>query len=337
MPVPVLVPAPGGPGLLRLHPSALARPPTPPTPPLPLPLQLRKASPDAILSHMVVLLCSLDALHNCAGIIHGDLKPDNVVRAPDSLLKLVDFGCAAALDPRGQQQCGPEGSMAFMAPEKMFEGRDGAAADMWVAGPLGPPGRRLPGWHPVQPRGPLPPASPELRPLHPPNPPTQPPHPAPRSYSLGGIFYQLVFGYDTFPYCPPERFGRCYASQEEAVADWQQALASCEFIVQPAAHLPEQHMPVRGCGNRCFGVRSSAGERSGQARAACCLPADVLARPPDAPRRRCWRCCAACWPRSPPSAGASTSAPARLPSATSCWRRWAATCASCARTWTTSG
>jgi serine/threonine protein kinase len=79
---------------------------------------------------MMVLLCSLDALHNCAGIIHGDLKPDNVVRCATSMLKLIDFGCAAEIDPRGQQQVGPEGSMAFMAPEKMFEGRDGTAADM---------------------------------------------------------------------------------------------------------------------------------------------------------------------------------------------------------------
>jgi hypothetical protein len=61
---------------------------------------------------------------------------------------------------------------------------------------------------------------------------------------MGGILYQLVYGYDCFPYCPAERFTQSYSSHEEAVADWQDSLASTEFITPSVAYLPNSMMPV---------------------------------------------------------------------------------------------
>lgn len=61
---------------------------------------------------------------------------------------------------------------------------------------------------------------------------------------MGGILYQLVFGYDCFPYCAAERFTQSYSCHEEAVADWQDSLASTDFIVPSTAYLPSSMMPV---------------------------------------------------------------------------------------------
>jgi [calcium/calmodulin-dependent protein kinase] kinase len=67
-------------------------------------------------------------------IVHGDLKPQNILVAGDGLVKLSDFGISKMIDD-GEMQHGHGGTPSFMAPEvcgkEIF---DGKIADMWSVG-----------------------------------------------------------------------------------------------------------------------------------------------------------------------------------------------------------
>ncbi|MEZ4394706.1 MAG: serine/threonine-protein kinase [Polyangiales bacterium] len=73
---------------------------------------------------------ALDAMHG-AQILHRDVKPDNILIAPDGAVKITDFGIArvpdAALTRDGQFL----GTPAYAPPEAITKGEYSARGDVW--------------------------------------------------------------------------------------------------------------------------------------------------------------------------------------------------------------
>src|SRR5207247_1268797 len=80
-------------------------------------------------------LCrALDVVHG-QGVIHRDLKPQNILITRDGDVKLTDFGIAE-LDqphtPESRAAGGPHGTLAYMAPEQLLGERVDARTDLYA-------------------------------------------------------------------------------------------------------------------------------------------------------------------------------------------------------------
>ena len=97
-----------------------------------------KLEPEEARDHIVGVLEILEAAH-VEGIVHRDVKPENVFLTTASELKILDFGIARLLDGTGATRSGQLlGTPAFMAPEQAG-GRVrevDARTDVWSAGAL---------------------------------------------------------------------------------------------------------------------------------------------------------------------------------------------------------
>ncbi|MDT7784485.1 MAG: hypothetical protein QOF58_2904 [Pseudonocardiales bacterium] len=94
----------------------------------------RTFTEDEVASIGLQTLSALEAAH-AAGIVHRDVKPSNIMVAPDGTVKLTDFGIARAMDDPGLTATGGiMGSPGYMAPE-LFAGQPPSpASDLWALG-----------------------------------------------------------------------------------------------------------------------------------------------------------------------------------------------------------
>src|SRR5215210_2489199 len=89
------------------------------------------------LEVMESVLAALGAAHH-AGIVHRDVKPENVLLADDGRIKVADFGLARAVSAAGQTSTGNMliGTVAYLSPEQVAEGSSDARTDVYGAGIL---------------------------------------------------------------------------------------------------------------------------------------------------------------------------------------------------------
>lgn len=93
-------------------------------------------SPARALALMEPVLSALAAAHR-AGLIHRDVKPENVLIADDGRVKVADFGLARAVSADTQHTATGGvliGTVSYLAPELVVDGRADARADVYAAG-----------------------------------------------------------------------------------------------------------------------------------------------------------------------------------------------------------
>ena len=100
----------------------------------------RRPSRDDLLRTARELTDALSSAHG-KGVVHRDLKPDNVMRGPDGRLKILDFGLARVgggeeSAPRMTQPGMLVGTPAYMAPEQINGMPVDARADVFAVGVL---------------------------------------------------------------------------------------------------------------------------------------------------------------------------------------------------------
>jgi eukaryotic-like serine/threonine-protein kinase len=105
----------------------------------------RLTIPEAL--EIVVQIASALATAHAAGIVHRDIKPDNVMIRRDRLVKVLDFGLAkltpSASAPAADEQTrtvpatepgAVVGTVAYMSPEQARGGEVDARTDVWALG-----------------------------------------------------------------------------------------------------------------------------------------------------------------------------------------------------------
>jgi eukaryotic-like serine/threonine-protein kinase len=90
--------------------------------------------PGEALDVMVPVLSGLAAAHE-SGIVHRDVKPENVLLTADGRVKVVDFGLARAQAGAGHTRTGMIiGTVAYLAPEQVTGGVTDLRTDVYSAG-----------------------------------------------------------------------------------------------------------------------------------------------------------------------------------------------------------
>jgi eukaryotic-like serine/threonine-protein kinase len=91
-------------------------------------------SPATALEIMTGVLDGLAAAH-ASGIVHRDVKPENVLVTADGRVKVTDFGLARAQSAAGHTRAGLLiGTVAYVPPEQVTGGTTGPAGDVYSAG-----------------------------------------------------------------------------------------------------------------------------------------------------------------------------------------------------------
>lgn len=95
-----------------------------------------RLAPRTALNIMASVLAALGAAHQ-AGMVHRDVKPENVLITEDGRVKVADFGLARAVEQsnQGLTRTGTlMGTAAYLAPEQIEKGLADARSDVYAAG-----------------------------------------------------------------------------------------------------------------------------------------------------------------------------------------------------------
>lgn len=79
---------------------------------------------------------AMGAAHR-SGLVHGDLKPSNLMVEPGGRIRILDFGLASRSDPLATvsvEEVEPRGTIAYMAPERLHGAPASAQSDVYALG-----------------------------------------------------------------------------------------------------------------------------------------------------------------------------------------------------------
>ncbi|MGM0574357.1 MAG: sigma 54-interacting transcriptional regulator [Myxococcota bacterium] len=91
----------------------------------------RGAPFERVLEWLVEVLRGCAYLHD-RGVLHRDLKPDNILVGPDGRPRIVDFGISILRDEASEQA--PSGSVAYLPPEVLGGSPPSTDADLYAIG-----------------------------------------------------------------------------------------------------------------------------------------------------------------------------------------------------------
>jgi serine/threonine protein kinase len=94
-----------------------------------------RLEPAEAVSIMEPVLSALSAAHR-AGIVHRDVKPENILLSDEGIVKVADFGLARAVesDPSATRTGLMMGTVAYCAPEQISKGQADQRSDVYAAG-----------------------------------------------------------------------------------------------------------------------------------------------------------------------------------------------------------
>ncbi|HEY5335287.1 MAG TPA: Stk1 family PASTA domain-containing Ser/Thr kinase [Mycobacteriales bacterium] len=94
-----------------------------------------RLSPDQALEVLEPVLTALAAAQS-AGLVHRDVKPENVLLGEDGSVKVADFGLARAIEASGLTTHAGLllGTVAYLPPEQVTTGRSDGRGDVYAAG-----------------------------------------------------------------------------------------------------------------------------------------------------------------------------------------------------------
>lgn len=97
-------------------------------------VEQRALSPRRALEVIQPVLAALGAAHR-AGLVHRDVKPENVLITDDGQIKVADFGLARAETAGKQTKTGMIiGTVGYLAPEQVISGQADVRSDVYASG-----------------------------------------------------------------------------------------------------------------------------------------------------------------------------------------------------------